>query len=84
MVKRADPIPDPTTTKRVLAGWQRLIAALLKNAVSDARAGDQEAADFLRGDGLLWLEWLGIRRPAIGVERLLDPQGRLVLKIFRS
>ena len=82
MVKRADPI-DPTTTKQILAGWQRLIAALLKNAVHDARSGDQEAVDYLRGDGLIWLEWLGIRQPKIGVERLLDPPGKLVISIFR-
>ena len=83
-IKRADLIDDPTTTKKILAGWQRLIAALLKNALSDARAGDQEAVDWLRTEGILLLSWLGIRNPKAGLERLLDPPGKLVLKIFRS
>lgn len=74
---------DPTTTKRILGGWRRLIAALLKNAVQDARRGDQEAAAWLRNDGVELLDMLGIRQPAIGVDRLLDPPGKLVISIYR-
>ena len=83
-MKRADLKNDPTPNRQILAGWQRLIAALLKNALSDAKSGDQESVEWLRGDGLLWLEWLGIRQPAIGLDRLLNPTGKIVLKIFRS
>ncbi len=74
---------DPTTTKKILAGWRRLIASMLKTAVQDARNGDQSAAAWLRTDGIELLGLLGIKQPAIGVERLLDPPGRLVISIFK-
>ena len=78
--KRADPV-DPTTTKQILAAYRRLIAAIIKAAMQDAKRGDLEAQDWLRTDGVFWLDWLGIRQPKAGVERLLDPPGKMVIRV---
>ena len=72
---------DPTTSKKVLASWRRLIAALLKNSIQDAKRGDLEAVDWLQSEGIYWLDWLGIKQPGIGVERILDPPGKMVIRV---
>ena len=72
---------DPTTNKRILEAYRRLIAALLKNSIQDAKRGDLEAASWLRSEGVYWLDWLQIKQPEIGVERLLNPVGKMVVRV---
>lgn len=43
-----------------LSACERLICAISVAAIKDARRGDQEAAAWLLGDALPWLEMIGI------------------------
>lgn len=79
---------DITTNLQILSGYRRLAASVVKNAVQEIKSGDpqtkQAAENWMQTDGVEWLAMLGISEPGAGVERLLDPPGKLVISIFRQ
>lgn len=58
-----------------------LAAAVIAQAVRDARKGDAQAREWLRGDGLLWLSVCGIDYDREQIDRRLRRAGKLVNKI---